>query len=65
MHSAASPTVLVPVYLIGFPPIELGMVHQTSWLQEEIHIKCNSTWRQANLCADILRELQNEMAELN
>lgn len=34
-------------------------------LQEEIHIKCNSAWSQADRHADILRELQNKMVELN
>lgn len=30
-----------------------------------MYIKCKHTWRQANIHAAILRELQNEMAELN
>lgn len=30
MHAAASPTVLVLMLLVGFLPIELGMVHVCS-----------------------------------
>lgn len=42
---------------------EVAISPDLVWLQEKIHINCNNTWRQTNLHADILRELQNEMAE--
>lgn len=44
---------------------EIAIAIDWGCLQEEIYIKCNSTWSQANLHADILRELQDKMAELN
>lgn len=42
---------------------EVAISPALAWLQEKIHIKCNNTWRQTNLHADIQWELKNEMVE--
>lgn len=42
---------------------EVAISLDLAWLQEKIHINFNNIWRQTNLHADILRGLQNEMAE--